>query len=216
MFPLLMAINPLVGKIQDVRSTQLKFGASARSFWVLVALGLIVAGLFVYLYWHEWWLERGFRRYRVGLAGNANAPQALADVPPRKSLVALDAATKPPKREPPKAARELSSHLNDRPTPGWQISRGVQPGGAPNSSSAVKSTRGVVLVQAEDSFHEIYVDDQFVGNAPARLNLIEGRHSIELRKPGFIPYRRELQVFAEAEVHFRAQLEPASVEFVRR
>jgi hypothetical protein len=210
----LMAINPVVGKIQDVRNLQFKFGTSPRSFWALVALGLLVAALFAYLYLRDWWLERGFRRYRVGLASGDGSARITPDSTQRKSLFALG-ASKPVKRSSSNALRDSNGGFHDRLLPALPMARAIPTNGQTGFSNSPKSARGVVLVQAEDPFHEIYVDDVFVGNAPARLNLVDGRHSIEIRKPGFTPFRRELQVMAEAEVSLRAHLEKSLAESCR-
>ena len=51
------------------------------------------------------------------------------------------------------------------------------------------------------------MDGAFVGNSPAKLKLSEGKHVVEVRKPGFKVYRRELQVSAGSELSLRAALD---------
>ena len=92
-------------------------------------------------------------------------------------------------------------------------SGGVDPSGGSsantNTTPATSETvrTGSVNVTSEDETSEIFVDGAFVGNPPAKVKLSEGRHVIEVRKPGFKAYRRELQVGVGAELSLRALLE---------
>jgi hypothetical protein len=72
-------------------------------------------------------------------------------------------------------------------------------------TETVKS--GIVNVTSEDERCEVFVDGSFVGNSPAKLRLAEGSHVVEVRKPGFKVYRRELQVGAGSELSLRASLD---------
>jgi uncharacterized protein len=76
---------------------------------------------------------------------------------------------------------------------------------APSGTAANKS--GFVNVKADDESCEIFVDGAFVGNAPARLPLIEGTHVIEVKKAGFKDYRRELRVVEGSDLTLRSVLE---------
>jgi PEGA domain len=69
------------------------------------------------------------------------------------------------------------------------------------------SKTGLLTVKADDDTFEIFVDDSFVGNPPAKLNLSEGAHVIEVKKVGFKNYRREIKVTEGAELGIRAALE---------
>jgi hypothetical protein len=203
--PIFLIVTPLAGKIMDARNSRFSFVASRRSMWALLALGLIVAVFFAYLYWHEWWLERGFRRYRVSTARDQEGTGPATLAIPRKPLVAT---TKPAALTPgsaPPDAKQKSNHHPPASVPTSTQTRVNWNTHAPET--ILKPARGLVIVQAEDPFHEIYVDDSFVGNAPARLNLLEGAHWIEIRKVGCNPYRRELQVIAGTEVSLRTVLE---------
>jgi TPR repeat protein len=66
---------------------------------------------------------------------------------------------------------------------------------------------GMVNVTSEDEHCDVFVDGAFVGNSPAKLKLVDGSHVVEVRKPGFKTYRRELQVGAGSELSVRAALE---------
>ena len=66
---------------------------------------------------------------------------------------------------------------------------------------------GLVRVTAEDESYEIYVDGAFVGNTPANVKLMEGTHVIEVKKPGFKDYRRQIKISDGCELTLRAVLE---------
>nr|HPO44128.1 PEGA domain-containing protein [Verrucomicrobiota bacterium] len=66
---------------------------------------------------------------------------------------------------------------------------------------------GFVNVSAPDDACEIFVDGAFVGHTPARVKLAVGTHEVEVKKPGFRPYRRPLQITEGSELTLRAVLE---------
>jgi len=76
---------------------------------------------------------------------------------------------------------------------------------APMSAEASKI--GVVNVKAEDESYEIYVDGGFVGNTPAMVKLTQGTHAVEVKKPGFKNYRKQIQITEGSELTLRAVLE---------
>ena len=69
------------------------------------------------------------------------------------------------------------------------------------------SKTGSVTVKARDQDCEVLVDGAFVGNSPAKVQLAEGSHVFEIKKPGFKPFRRELKVTAGSELNLNATLE---------
>lgn len=69
------------------------------------------------------------------------------------------------------------------------------------------SRTGSVSVKSDQEASEIFVDGAFVGNPPARLQLPEGAHVIEVKKSGFKSYRREVAVSGGAELNLRVALE---------
>ncbi len=75
------------------------------------------------------------------------------------------------------------------------------------SSSAEGSQTGVVNVTTEDAQSEVFADGKFFGNAPAKLKLKEGSHVIEVKRTGFKPYRREMNVTAGSDLNLRVVLE---------
>jgi TPR repeat protein len=88
----------------------------------------------------------------------------------------------------------------------------LSPAGSTNSGAlgpaapAATARTGLVQVKADDETHEIFVDGAFVGNAPAKLKLVEGSHVIEVKKPGFKDYRKQIQMVEGSELTIRVVL----------
>jgi len=76
---------------------------------------------------------------------------------------------------------------------------------APSALKAIKT--GLVTVKAEDESYEIFVDGTFVGNTPAKVKLAEGAHVVEVKKPGFKDYRKQIKITEGSELSLRAVLE---------
>lgn len=79
----------------------------------------------------------------------------------------------------------------------------------PDSSATPALRTGSVSVTTEDGSCDVYVDGNFVGNSPAKLQLTEGAHVVEVKRAGFKSYRRELKVGTGAELTLRPVLEKA-------
>lgn len=86
----------------------------------------------------------------------------------------------------------------------------VAPSSTPVSAGQAQpgaSDSGFVTVTAEDGQSEVFADGGFVGNTPAKLKLKEGLHVIEVKRPGFKDYRREIRISAGSDLNIRASLE---------
>ena len=96
---------------------------------------------------------------------------------------------------------------------GQRLAREFRPGKAsspsesPASPSRAGANTGFVNVSAADDACEVFVDGAFVGNTPAKVKLPAGAHLVEVRKPGFKDYQRQLQVSEGSELNLRAVLE---------
>jgi hypothetical protein len=103
-------------------------------------------------------------------------------------------------------------------TPG-EVSTPANPAGAGSASPATGQTgsvgsgvakvlkTGLVSVKAEDDSYEIFVDGAFVGNTPANVKLTEGAHVVEVKKPGFKNYVKQIKISEGSELTLRAVLE---------
>ncbi len=66
---------------------------------------------------------------------------------------------------------------------------------------------GKVLVTSTPDGAEVSVDGEFMGNAPATLNLPAGKHSIRVKADGYKEWSRELSVLPGGSVSLTASLE---------
>ncbi len=122
----------------------------------------------------------------------------------RMNLAKLESLMTPEQvTEAQRLAREFKPVNGESPAPS-----GGSPGNTNASAATSETVRfGTVNVTSDDETSEVFIDGAFVGNPPTKVKLAEGRHVIEVRKPGFKVYRRELQVGASAELTLRALLE---------
>ena len=90
-------------------------------------------------------------------------------------------------------------------------SSGAQPADAPSepNTSQTPSGVGTVTITSDPDGAEIYVDDKFVGNAPAKLKLPAGNHVMTLKATGFKEWKRTLEVLKGSQVTLKPALEPA-------
>jgi S1-C subfamily serine protease len=65
---------------------------------------------------------------------------------------------------------------------------------------------GTVTIAPDPENAEIYVDDKFVGNAPAKLKLAVGSHSMVLRAAGFGEWKRNLEILKDSQVTLKPVL----------
>ncbi len=78
---------------------------------------------------------------------------------------------------------------------------------AETTATSVADDKGSVKVSSVPDGAEVYVDDAFVGNAPATLHLPGGKHTVKVSQSGYKPWSKELAVFAGSEVQLKAALE---------
>ena len=78
------------------------------------------------------------------------------------------------------------------------------------SSSVAPEGVGTVTITSEPDGAEIFIDDKFLGNAPATLKLPPGSHAVLLKFPGRADWRRTLEVLKSSKVSLKATLEPGS------
>jgi hypothetical protein len=75
---------------------------------------------------------------------------------------------------------------------------------APNAAPAQAS----LSVDSTPSGADIEIDGGFVGNTPSTLSLAPGSHTVNVKKKGFVPWTRTLNVTG-GSVHLNAELDPA-------
>jgi PEGA domain len=72
---------------------------------------------------------------------------------------------------------------------------------------AVVPAIGTIEVRSTPDGAEVYVDEAFIGNAPATLKLVPGVHTIRVMQSGFKGWSREIVVQAGSEAHLSVSLE---------
>jgi PEGA domain len=78
-------------------------------------------------------------------------------------------------------------------------------GGSPGGSAA--DDKGKVMVSSVPDGADVYVDESFVGNAPATLKLSAGKHTVKVSQQGYKDWAKEVSVFAGSEVGLKASLQ---------
>jgi serine protease Do len=88
---------------------------------------------------------------------------------------------------------------------------GTQTAGAPSEPFASQAPHGfgAVVITSDPEDAEIYVDDKFVGNAPAKLKLAAGSHIMVLRAAGFAEWKRTLEILKDSQVTLKPVLDHA-------
>jgi len=84
----------------------------------------------------------------------------------------------------------------------------AQPTAAAVPVAAAPSTGKLSVVSIPDGA-DIEVDDSFVGNTPSDVQVLEGDHSVSVKKVGFKNWERKLKVTAGSSVRLSADLEKA-------
>jgi hypothetical protein len=75
------------------------------------------------------------------------------------------------------------------------------------AAPAAVEEKGKVLVSSTPDGADVYVDDAFVGHAPATLKLSSGKHTVKITQEGYKDWSKEVSVFAGSEVGLKAMLE---------
>lgn len=108
---------------------------------------------------------------------------------------------------------------------GYAISGGAAGATAQTAPSAPSSaaTRGeerqpfgFVSVASEVADCEVYIDQKFVGNVPAKVKLTEGNHFVQVKRSGYREFSREIMISEGAEINLRAELTPEDTLFFGR
>ncbi|MHB8502581.1 MAG: trypsin-like peptidase domain-containing protein [Candidatus Acidiferrales bacterium] len=107
-------------------------------------------------------------------------------------------------------AMSASSDAETPPVPGT-ASSGAQNADAPSEAAASQTPSGfgTVAITSEPDGAEIYVDEKFVGDAPAKLKLAAGNHTMVIRAAGFAVWKRTLEILKDSHVTLKPVLERA-------
>jgi hypothetical protein len=75
------------------------------------------------------------------------------------------------------------------------------------ASPASTEEKGKILLSSMPDGADVYVDEAFVGNAPATIKLSSGKHTVKVSQQGYKDWSKEVSVFAGSEVGLKATLE---------
>lgn len=76
----------------------------------------------------------------------------------------------------------------------------------PVAAEAPVGQSGRISVTSVPDGADIYVDENFVGNAPATLKLSPGKHTVKVSQQGYQSWTKEISVFADSDVNLKATL----------
>lgn len=79
-----------------------------------------------------------------------------------------------------------------------------------HESSATLTAAARLSVSSTPAGADIELDGSFVGNTPSEISIAEGDHTIQVTKPGFKSWERNLKVTAGSTVRLEAELEKAA------
>lgn len=77
----------------------------------------------------------------------------------------------------------------------------------PAESKPSEPAKGAVNVLSNPAGADVLVDGEFVGNCPAALKLAPGKHTVNVKMPGYKDWSREITVQSGSEVQLTANLE---------
>ena len=75
----------------------------------------------------------------------------------------------------------------------------------PANSSNAQDTGKINFSSVPDGA-DVYVDDAFVGNSPASLNLPAGKHSVKVSQAGYTDWSKDISVMSGSDVSMKATL----------
>ena len=83
------------------------------------------------------------------------------------------------------------------------------PGAAPDQASApvAAPAQASLAIDSTPAGADIEIDGGFVGNTPSTLSLTPGSHQVSVKKKGFTPWTKTLNVTG-GTVHLNAELDP--------
>jgi hypothetical protein len=79
-----------------------------------------------------------------------------------------------------------------------------------NASVSTSPNSGKLQLESTPPGADIEVDGSFVGNSPSDIQVIEGDHTITVKKAGFKDWQRKLKVSAGSSIHLSAELDKAT------
>ncbi len=189
--------------IPDKSVTSLSYGQEAhRRVGTMIALAVLVAPVALFGLFHKTRLHYIGIQYMtpdkktagILLQGDKNNYRAI--------LVGLQGVTGIPVSVAEKDREFVPVGVKADVTKNTEEANGSTPGSAPTSSAD-----GGINVSSNPAGGDVLVDGDFVGDCPAALKLLPGKHTITVKLPGYKDWSREITVQPGSEVQLTANLE---------
>lgn len=190
-------LNFSVNYVKLADGTNCKVRASAArqgkdKTGTVIAGTVLLSPLFLLMHGKDIDIPKGtaFTAYIDGdydLAAEGAPPQVLGGVAQPKPIVPPQPAVAPP-----------------------PASVSATPVTAPEPSADAAGASAAVSLKSTPDGADISIDGEFVGSTPTSLRLKPGHHAIAVRKTGFKPWQRNLNVQPDATITIQADLEKGS------
>lgn len=142
--------------------------------------------------------KSNFRAIIVALQGVTGVPVSVAEK--ERSDIPAGVAVQAVKE--PEPAPQAST------APAAATPAAASPGTTQNATT--QDPPESIAVASNPDGGEIYVDDAFIGNAPATLKLTPGKHKIRVSLSGYKDWTRDVAAQSGSEAHMTATLEKAN------
>lgn len=142
--------------------------------------------------------KNNFRAILVALQGVTGVPISVGDKDRNEIPAGVNTQVAKSTDEPTKQPAKTSAEPGNSST--------AAASGGVSNVTANEAEALIALVSTPEGA-EVTVDDAFLGNAPAKLRLKPGKHTIKVTMAGYKDWSREMTVLAGSEVNLTASLE---------
>jgi PEGA domain-containing protein len=95
----------------------------------------------------------------------------------------------------------------------FRPSSAAQPTASETASSTQSSTSSAKLqMESNPSGADIEIDGSFMGNTPSDVQVLEGDHTIAVKKAGFKDWERKMKISGGSNLHLSAELEKSDAQ----
>jgi len=136
-----------------------------------------------------------YRAILVALQGVTGAPVSVAEKD--REFVPVSIRTQVTKGDEESAANEKPTEAKSKD-------------GKPTENASEDPARGTVNVSSKPVGADVFADGDFVGNSPAVLKLVPGKHSVAIKLSGYEDWSKEITVQSGSELQLNANLEKHS------
>ena len=189
--------------------TSLSYGQEAhRRVGTMIALAILVAPIALFGLLHKTRLHYIGIQYTTPDSKTAGILLQGDKDNYRAILVALQGVSGVPVSVAEKEREFVPVGVKTDVTKGPEETEGSEkPAAGEKPASAPESAKGSVNVSSTPPGADVSVDGDFVGNSPATLKLVPGKHTIAVKMSGYKDWSREINIQAGSEVQLAAILE---------